>query len=364
MSDMPPSHESEETTSTMRRRKDEHIALCCRDDIEVGNPGFNAFELRQTALPEMSLADVDTSAALLGRAFAAPLMIAAMTGGVSQAEHINEVLAAAAVDADIPMGLGSQKIMLKDPQQSLGFLVRKRHPGLFLIGNLSATEFHHGATLDTIERAVETLELNAFAFHLNALQECIQPEGQRAFGGVLAFLEQAAKRLPIPIVVKEVGAGISGGDFARLAQTGIAAVDVGGCGGTSWAKVEALRATGLQQRLGLLFADWGIPTAQAVAECRAQQLKLSKKKAPQIIATGGIRSGIDMAKAVALGAAACGVARPFLKALLQPVDGMSAEEAVRAEIRYLVDGLRTAMFLCGAKHLSDIKLKPTGSLKA
>jgi isopentenyl-diphosphate delta-isomerase len=358
------SHDHKDSPATMSRRKDEHITLCCRDDIEAGNPGFDAVELAATALPELNLSDVDTSAIFLGRSFATPLMIAAMTGGVCQAERINELLAAAAVDANIPMGLGSQKIMLKDPHQGLGFLVRKRHPNLFLIGNLSATEFHHGATLDAIERVVETLELNAFAFHLNALQECIQPEGQRQFRDVLAFFEQAAKRLPIPIVAKEVGAGISGSDFARLAQTGVAAIDVGGSGGTSWARVEALRATGLQQRLGMLFADWGIPTARAIAECAEVRRKSGKKRGPAIIATGGVRSGIDVAKAVALGASACGVARPLLKALLQPPDGMSAEESVRGEIRFFVEGLRTAMFLVGAKTISDITLKsPVGGAR-
>jgi isopentenyl-diphosphate delta-isomerase len=275
-----------------------------------------------------------------------------MTGGVERAVVLNEALAVAAEKANIPMGIGSQKAMARDVKKLDFFNVRKVAPNLFLIGNLGAADLMREVSLSDVLRLIDSMELNAFALHLNALQECVQPEGSRNFRDVLNHIEKLVQTSPVPVIVKEVGAGISADDFRRLAATGVAAVDVGGRGGTSWSRIEGERGSSEDKRIGELFANWGLSTAESVMACA--RARFSCENPPQIVATGGIRDGLMVAKAVAMGASMCGVALPFLRKAMEPQEGEDSAESVLREIRFFERSLRIAMFCSGVKNLSGL----------
>lgn len=347
---------NEDTLDLMATRKNDHIQICKTRDVESkkGEP-FESIELAPCALPEMDLCDVNPKQTFLGKTFSYPILITGMTGGVQQGQEINEALALVAQKYGIPIGLGSQKIMLKDLKLTRLFDVRKKAPKAFVIGNMGAVSLNYGVTADQIQSLVETLDLNAFAIHLNPLQECIQPEGERNFAGLLHKIESLAKRLPVPIVVKEVGSGLSSETFQKLIDAGVQAVDVGGKGGTSWSAIEGMRSDEEGARLGELFRFWGLSTEKSLIQC--VQVKKEKKSCVDLIATGGIRNGLHVAKGVALGATMCGIGLPLFRAATMPPKGMTPLEAVEKELEFFIKSLLIAMFCSGTKQLSELRMR-------
>lgn len=318
-------------------RKAEHIALCETDDVAFQQKTtlLEQVELIHDALPEMRLDDVDLSCDYAGKTLKAPLFIAAMTGGTEQAEAINRDLAAMAEKHGIGFGFGSQRPLLQDGVD-IGYRVRDVAPTALVLGNIGLVQARESTT-SALERMCDACGADALVVHLNPAMEIIQPGGDVDFRDGLDTLARLVRELGRPLVVKETGCGLSRHVGRRLVDLGVQWVDVSGAGGTSWVGVEALRAQGVQRRLGDRFWDWGIPTGASVAQLTDLGLG--------ICATGGLRGGLDVARAVALGARVGGIARTFLQALSRGgIDGLDAEiTQVIAEIRFahLLTGSRT-----------------------
>ncbi len=334
------------------RRKAEHLVIAAEADVETRTrAGWEDVHLVHDALPDVDAAEVDLSATFLGRRLRLPLVISGMTGGHGRARGVNEVLARAAEREGVAIGVGSQRAALRDESLVPTYaVVRDAAPHAFVIANvgipqLVAQDGELALSLAQVRRAIAMVRANALAVHLNFLEESVQPEGQTRAKGAAKALAALVKRAGVPVVAKETGAGISGEVARRLRRIGVAAIDVGGVGGTSFAAVEALRAQARGDRrreaLGETFRDWGVPTAVAVAVAfRASRLPIA--------ATGGVRSGLDAAKALALGATVVGVGRPLLRRAL---DG---EQAVRDWIAQFELELRTAVFLSGVRRARDL----------
>lgn len=323
------------------RRKIEHIAIFDRDPaVDRGRHYFDEVRLTHRALPELSLREVDPSVTFLGKTLTFPLLISSMTGG----DHgsvlaINRRLAEAAEAEGVAMAVGSQRVMFTHPAARASFDLRAYAPTTALCANLGAVQLNHGFGVEQARAAVEVLGADGLYLHLNPLQEAVQPEGDTEFGGLAARIGALARRLGKPVLVKEVGAGLSRADAELLVRRGIRHLDVAGSGGTSWSRIEAHRHGGVAgAALGVLFQDWGLPTPFAL-----QSLNTLRYKGVHLIASGGIRSGLDMAKAVVLGASLCGLAAPFLAPARESV------KAVRAEIGRLRREFVTAMFLLGQR---------------
>lgn len=321
-------------------RKLDHLKIALEKNVQsrVKN-GFEDVTLIHRAVPEINKEDIDLDATFLGRKINAPLVIAGMTGGHKVAERINKNLALAAQELNIPMGLGSQRAAIEDDSIAYTFSVaREAAPDAFLIGNLGIAQFCEGYGLKEAEKAVDMIDADALAVHLNPLHEAVQPSGDVSFKGCIEGLKKL-RGLGVPIIAKETGAGVSREDAVLLQDAGVAAIDVGGLGGTSFAAVEHYRSD--KGKLARTFWDWGITTAIATVEC-------SRNTDLPIIATGGIRNGLEVAKAIALGATACGFALPLLfKARKGPKE-------VTAELKRIMDELRTAMFLVGAQNIEEL----------
>ncbi len=329
-----------------QQRKSDHIRINLQEDVAFKHvsTGFERYRFVHCALPAFNLEDVDTSTMLLGKQLTAPLFISSMTGGAPEACTINERLAEAAQDAGIGMGMGSQRAAIEEPTLADTYRVRHVAPDIFLMANLGAIQLNYGYGPDECRRAVEMIAADALILHLNPLQEALQPEGETRFASLLSRIEAVCRALETPVIVKEVGWGISEQVARQLADAGVAAIDVAGAGGSSWSQVEMYRATGERERqVAAVFADWGIPTAKSLLMARRGALGLP------IVASGGIRDGIQVAKAVALGAAACGVAGPFLHAASE------STAAVAELIAMLVIQLRVAMFAAGAVDISALQ---------
>ena len=332
-----------------QQRKSDHIRINLQEDVDFKHvsTGFECYRFIHCALPGFNLADVDTSTTLLGKRLAAPLLISSMTGGTPEASTINQQLAEAAQAAGVGMGLGSQRAAIEDPLLADTYRVRHLAPDILLLANLGAIQLNYGYGPDECRRAVEIVEADGLILHLNPLQEALQPDGDTHFAGLLSKIEAVCQALEVPVVVKEVGWGLSEQVARQLADAGVAALDVAGAGGSSWSQVEMHRATTEHERqVAAAFADWGIPTAES--------LLMAHRGAPglPIIASGGIRDGIHMAKAIALGAAACGVAGPFLRAASE------STVAVTELIAMLVTQLRVAMFAAGAADIPALQRAP------
>ena len=322
-------------------RKLDHIRICLEEQVEAGNPGFADVHLVHCALPGLSLDRIDTSVRFLGHHLRSPLFIAAMTGGHPSTTVINRRLAAAAEHFGIGMGVGSQRAALEHPELEGSFtVVREEAPTAFLCANLGAVQLRdHG--IEWADRAVEMIDAQALCVHLNFLQEAIQPEGDHDATGCLEAIRDLCSDFRVPVIAKETGAGISRETAELLWGAGVAAIDVGGAGGTSWALVESLRATDEgAARLGRRFAAWGIPTVVSLCEVAGT--------GGPVIATGGVRSGMDMAKAVALGADLCGMALPLLRPAVE------GGEQLSAAVTGLQAELRTVMFLSGSRSVAEL----------
>ena len=329
-----------------RHRKSEHIRIVRDLDTasEGVTTGFERLRLPHEGLPELSLHEIDPVTTAFGRRLAAPILISCMTGGSELARVVNRRLAVAAAKTGLGLGLGSQRAMLMCPALADTYAVRDLAPHVLLVGNIGAVQLNLGVTPQDVEELARQAGADAVAVHLNPLQEAVQPEGDVDFRGLKERVAEVAATLRIPVVLKEVGSGISR-SLARWARgTQIAALDTAGAGGTNWAKVESHRARErFHARLGQSFAGWGIPTVDSLIACR--------EECPDklVIASGGIKSGIDAAKALALGADLVGVARPFLMAAAR------SEEDVVEEARLFVRELRTAMFCTGASNLAALR---------
>ena len=330
----------------LRHRKADHIRICRDEDVagEGVRTGFERYSLPHQALPEIDKERVDLRTRIFGKILAAPILISCMTGGSELARVVNSRLASAAQRLGLALGVGSQRAMLGAPELSDTYAVRDVAPDVLLFGNIGAVQLNCGVTQEDCLRLVAAIGADALAVHLNPLQEALQPEGETRFGGLKEKIAALAATLPVPVVLKEVGSGISREVARWVRRTSIAAVDVAGAGGTSFAKVEGYRASEpVLARLARSFAGWGIPTADSLVACRAE---LPDRL---VFASGGVRDGIDAAKAIALGADLVGIARPFLQA------ATVSEEAVLQAGRFVVEGLRIAMFCSGVATLEELR---------
>jgi isopentenyl-diphosphate delta-isomerase len=323
-----------------RDRKAEHIRLALDRGMQVERHFFDDWVFEHDALPEIDAAEIDTSVTFLGKPLAAPLLISCMTGGTEIAGRINRNLAAAAERCGIALGVGSQRKALEDPAQAETFRVRPAAPTIPLLANLGAVQLNYGFGLEECRAAVEMIEADALVLHLNGLQEAIQPEGQTNFKNLLPQMGAVARELPVPVIAKEVGSGISAATGRALAAEGITLVDTAGVGGTSWARIEARRAGDVE--IGEMFADWGIPTPESIRQ-------LAAVEGLTVIGTGGLRSGVDAAKALALGADLTGMAYPFLEAATE------SPQRVVTIIERIVRELKIAMFCVGARTIGELK---------
>ncbi len=326
-------------------RKLDHLRICSETNPNAGSPGFEDVRLVHNALPECNFDSIDLSVNFLGKKLSSPLFISAMTGGHPETTEVNRVLGCAAEKYGLAMGVGSQRAALEDPKLADSFrIVRDVAPHAFLCGNLGAVQLvTHG--MDWVESVIDMIDADALCIHLNFLQEVIQPEGDRNAIGCLDAISQACKETKIPIIVKETGSGISSEVAARLFDVGVSAIDVGGYGGTSWAKIEGIRAQKQKTAgdksltgLGNTFIEWGIPTAVSVFE-------VAKVSKGPVIATGGLKTGLDIAKGIALGATLGGMALSLLGPAFAGED----------ELGYAIDKIHTelsaAMFLCGSQDI-------------
>ena len=327
----------------INQRKLDHIDIVSEDGaVDRRKCYFDRIRLTHRALPELNFSEVDPSTKFMGKALSFPLLISSMTGGVgAELAAINRNLAEAAEAEGVALAVGSQRVLFSDAMAGESFDLRRYAPGALLFGNLGAVQLNYGMGLSDCKAAVEVLDADGLYLHLNPLQEAVQPEGDTDFSHLRSKIGAIVHALPKPVIVKEVGAGISPEDVELLLAAGVKYIDVAGCGGTSWSLVESRRSK--EPELGELFGDWGIPTPLA--------LRMMKpfRKDVKVIASGGVRSGIDMAKCMILGASLCGMARPFLN------PARESAEAVRKVIRRTRREFATAMFLLGTKCVNDLK---------
>ena len=323
-----------------RDRKAEHIRLALDEKMQVDGHSFDAYRFGHCALPEIDFDDIDLSRQFLGSRLSAPLLISCMTGGTEDATRINRNLARAAEETGIAIGVGSQRKALEDPSKTESFLIRPYAPNVPILGNLGAIQLNYGYGVEQCREAVAMIGADALALHLNPLQEALQPEGQRNFAGLLPKVERVAAELEVPVIIKEIGCGISGPVARELLKRGVNMIDVAGVGGTSWARIEAARSSDLA--VGELFSDWGIPTPEAI-------LRLSEIPGLTLIGSGGIRNGLDVAKAIACGADVVGLAYRFLRAADD-----SADRVVET-VKQIVEELKIAMFCLGVKTIAELQ---------
>lgn len=331
-------------------RKDDHIRICLDEKVQVNQitNGLEKYQFTHVCLPELDYQEIDISTTFLNRQLNTPLLISSMTGGTENAQLINQRLARIAQKYGLPMGIGSGRVIIEKPEIAPTFQVRDYAPNIILLANLGAVQLNYGYGWEECLKLVDILEADALILHFNPLQECIQPEGDTNFKDLLKKIEQVCDKLSIPVIAKEVGNGISAKMAEKFINVGVKAIDVAGMGGTSWAMVESERAKNpLQRELGKTFANWGIPTADCVKDIR--------QKYPEIplIASGGIRNGLEVAKMLALGADMVGLAYPFLKTAI------TSEEAIEELVKLLIAEIKTVLFCTGNKNINSLKTSQT-----
>ena len=329
----------------IKQRKKDGIEIPLHKNVQAKATStyLEYVKLVHNALPEIDYDDIDTSTKFLGHRFSAPLIIDSMTGGTDEATVINGRLGELAEKYGFGMGLGSQRAGLKSEELAATYsIARKNAPNGFLIANIGGAQLAKGLTIDEARKIVKMIRANALVVHLNSLQELVQPEGEPRYRGVLAKISELAKIMDVPVIVKEVGAGISKEVAIKLEMAGISAINIAGAGGTSWAGVEKLRAEAMKDNikthLGEIFWDWGIPTAASLIEVR-KAVKLP------VIASGGLRNGLEVAKCIALGASMAAMAYPFLRA------AASSRENLFAFADTILTELKSTMFLVGARSI-------------
>lgn len=344
-------------SATTQRRKDDHIRINLEQDVYGRDitTGFERYRFIHNALPELDLHDIDLTSEFFGHQLGMPILISSMTGGTSHARDILRNLAIAAEETSIAIGVGSQRAALENESLAEYYDVRDVAPNALIFANLGAVQLNYGIGVDGCRRAVDMLQADALILHLNSIQEAVQSDGNHDFSGLLEKIGQICDALDVPVIVKEVGFGISGDVAKRLADHGVMAIDTSGAGGTSWSAVEAHRATDpLHRALGEAFVGWGIPTAESLAQIRASAPNLP------VIASGGMRNGIDAAKALALGANLVGFAGPLLRAATE------SAAAVIDELAIIREQLRLAMFGVGVQTIDELRRAPlvdsTGTL--
>jgi len=323
----------------MRKRKIDHIRICLHQEVEAGLTGFEQYRFVHKALPEVDFEKINVATRFLGKKLSAPILISPMTGGTIEAGRINKNLAKAAQKMGVAMAVGSQRIAIENPQLASTFQVREVAPDILLFANLGAVQLNYGYGIKECRQAVKMIEADALVFHLNPLHEAIQPEGNRNFENLLPRIRKITKNLSVPIIVKEVGCGISEDIARKLYRARIRIIDTAGWGGTNWAKIEGIRA---KNNLGKTFSQWGIPTAESIIQCK-------KVMGLNIIGSGGIRNGIEIAKAIALGANLVGLALPFLK------PATKSAKAVEQGLLQLIKELKITMFCVGVKNIKELK---------
>lgn len=319
-------------------RKLDHIEICLSKDVESTYSGFEDVMLIHKAIPEIDYDEIDTSLYFFGKRLSAPFIIASITGGHEKAIEINKNLAIAVENLGLGMGVGSQRAGMEGGNIESFTIVREYAENAFIYANIGLPQIIKD--IEYAEKAVEMIDADALAIHLNYLQEAIQPEGDKFSKGAYKAIEEVCKSLKVPVIVKETGAGIRRDVALRLKNIGVSALDVGGKGGTSFSAVESYRCEGYMAEIGRDFWDWGIPTAFSIIECY---------DILPTIATGGIRNGLDLAKALALGAKLGSSALPLLRRALK------GYEAVEDYLRYIVEGLKVAMFLTGCRNVEDLR---------
>lgn len=332
-------------------RKKQHVDLTLGRDVgfRAKSNGLQSWEFVHNALPELNLSEINTRTQFLGKTLAIPLMVSCMTGGYAEALTINRRIAEACEETGIAMGVGSERQALEDTRYHRTFsIVRVVAPSIPIVGNLGAAEVARLKGSEPIQRLVDLIQADAFAIHLNPLQEFLQPEGTPEFRGVLNGIALLARELPVPVIVKEIGAGLSAGVVRRLLDCGVTYIDVAGAGGTSWAGVEILRARSADS--APTFWDWGIPTATAVRDAAALKSEL---RSFTLIASGGLASGIEMAKCIALGADLTASARPILTALHR-----GGKKGLRTLLAAWTHEFRGAMFLTGSANIAELQRAP------
>lgn len=329
-------------------RKSSHIRINLEEDVSSTiTTGLERYHFTHQALPEINLEEVDLSLRVFGKRLDAPILISSMTGGTPDAVAINRTLALASQETGVAMGVGSQRAAIEHAELAASFNIRKVAPDILLFANLGVVQLNYGYNVEHCQRAVDMIEADALVLHLNCLQEAVQPEGDTRFAGLAKKIERVCHALPVPVVVKEVGWGISERVARLLVEAGVTAIDVAGAGGTSWSQVEMHRAeTESQASLAGIFVDWGIPTAESIIQVRRAVPKML------IIASGGLRTGIDIAKCIALGASLGGMASPFLKAAVH-----SLEKTVQT-IEEVSRQIQVCMFACGAGDITALQSTP------
>jgi isopentenyl-diphosphate delta-isomerase len=347
-----PHGEGVELAKQTRKRKADHIRISLSQNIQArkATTGFEDIHFVHKTLPEIDKQKIELSTAVFGHKFSAPLIVGAITGGTPEATKINATIAEAVEELGLGMGVGSQRAAIEDKRLEKTFkIARKKAPTAFLIANIGGVQLAHGYGLTEAKKAVEMIEADALAIHLNPLQEAVQPEGQTNFKGVLEKIGEIAKELDKPVIAKETGAGITAEEAKKLETVGVEGIDVSGAGGTSFAAVEHYRAKGrgnsFRCTLSDAFWDWGIPTAISLVE-------VSQAVTVPVIASGGIRDGVDVAKALALGASLASLSQPALKAAVKGVK--ETEDA----LSLLIDGLRNGMFLVGGDSVQSLRETP------
>lgn len=333
-------------------RKLSHIKVSLRKHVESNRKtGFDDVFLVHKAIPEINKDQIDTSVNLFNHRLNAPLIIGSMTGGTPEARKINGVLAEAAERIHIGIGVGSQRAALEDKKLAYTYrIVREKAPNAIVFANIGCPQLAKGNAVEKAQAAIDMIGADALYIHLNALQESVQHEGETSFETALTKIEEVVKGIKAPVLVKETGAGISSGVAKQLANVGVSGIDVSGTGGTSWAGVEYYRAKEasdrLHARLGKTFWEWGISTVASLIE-------VVQSTGVVVIASGGVRSGLDIAKSLALGASAGSFALP----LIRPAIVGSKEVSKTLEMK--IEELKTAMFLSGAKTIADLRSVPT-----
>ncbi|BAU09913.1 hypothetical protein LEP3755_03890 [Leptolyngbya sp. NIES-3755] len=329
-----------------QNRKADHLRVCLEDDVQCRETttGLENYHFTHCCLPELDRAEIDIHTTFLNKPLSAPILISSMTGGTELAKKINYRLAAIAQEYQLAMGVGSQRVAIENPTVSDSFELRAIAPDALLFANLGAVQLNYTYGIDQCLKAVDLLEADALILHLNPLQEAVQTRGDTNFRGLLDKIAILCEKLPVPVIAKEVGNGISKAIAEKLIAAGISAIDVAGAGGTSWAKVESGRAQDpKQRRLGMTFADWGIPTADCITQIRAISETIP------LIASGGLRNGLDVAKTIALGADLAGLAMPFLQAANE------SEEALHLLVDILKAEITTVLFCTGTRNLGELR---------